>query len=191
MAFFSWFAIGSQSAFAWDTSWPSAQDLGVLPPYCKALLVGGAGSPEYAHWANIMGDGFGHSHHYCTGINYLRRALRPGTPQDKRGYYTQAITEISYVIDKAPRTYVLYPEMLSERGTAYARLKQTGKALADFEQAISIKPDYGRAYLRLSDLYMELNQPKEAKKVLQTAHEQVPQSTVIADRLQEIERKAR
>ncbi|MDH3234881.1 MAG: tetratricopeptide repeat protein, partial [Alphaproteobacteria bacterium] len=50
----------------------------------------------------------------------------------------------------------------SNRGTRYHRLRHHRKALADYDRAIALKPEFLAVYVKRGDVYMALGQPKMA-----------------------------
>lgn len=181
---------GPSLSQAYDPSWPRDSELPLLPPYCKSLLIDGAGSPEYNRWASTLGDGFGHSHHYCAGLNFVNRANKTfGNKKDQAQLLIQALNEFDYVIEHAPSTYVLMPEVLVQKGRALARLKKTAEALVVFQKALELNPDYPAGYTSLSDQYKEMGNIEEAKKTLQDGLARLPDSKVLLRRLNEFDVK--
>lgn len=184
----------SSSSHAWDTSWPRESEMGGLPEMCLPLpFMGGRGgtydlnSPIWQKWKPVLGDGYDHTHHYCNGLNMVRRADKAfGKPDDKHGYINQAIGEYTYVITHAPETYALIPEIFLQRGRAYLRLKDSGKAILDFQKAIKLKPSYAAPYSALIDLYIEQGRIKEAKETLAEGLEIMPDSKSLIRRQKQL-----
>jgi tetratricopeptide (TPR) repeat protein len=61
----------------------------------------------------------------------------------------QAISEFNRAINQDPRYWLYY----HNRGVAYRRLNQTGKALVDFEQALKLNKESYRTYLECATIY--------------------------------------
>lgn len=172
------------NANAYDPSWPSQKEIATLPPYCKALLVGGAGSPEYSMWAAKLGNGFGHTHHYCVGLNFVRRAmLTKESGSDKYNLGQQALIEFNYVISNAPPTYILMPEILVQKGKTLVNLGQNGAAAQSFQKAIQLNPKYQPAYASMSDMYAKLGNKEESIKILQEGLRHNPQAGYLKKKL--------
>lgn len=68
------------------------------------------------------------------------------------------------------------PEVQYWLGEAYQDEELTEKAIAAFNKAIELKPDYERAYSELASLYREENQLEAAIQTYKRAIEAIPQS---------------
>lgn len=184
-------------AFSYDASWPSQKDMLGLPEYCKPLpFMGGRGGnyatqmPEWQKWEPMLGETYKHTHHYCNGLNFIRRADRAiGNSNDVRLLLKLATNEFSYVIERAPESFMLLPEMLTQRARVYLRLNEIGKAIMDFNAAIKVGPTYAPAYAGLIDLYVDLKNIKEAKKVYEAGIKEIADSKALARRAAMFEKK--
>lgn len=65
----------------------------------------------------------------------------------------------TYVVEKYPRKI---PIAYLNRGHHWHRNNQPDKALADFNTAIEVNPEYAIAYLNRSSVYLERNEPEKA-----------------------------
>jgi len=65
----------------------------------------------------------------------------------------------TYVVEKYPRRIAI---AYLNRGHHRHQNNQPEKALADFNTAIEVKPEYAIAYLNRSFLYLEINEPEKA-----------------------------
>lgn len=141
------------------------------------------------YWENKMGLGsvYQHMHHWCDALAAINRYYAHlADPQRSDFYLKEAIGDISYVLRKADDSFVMLPEMLTQRGKVYALLKQPGKAAADFVKAIKVNPKYSRAYLYYADLFLDLKQPEQAKQVIKAGLAANPQSKELLKRAQRL-----
>jgi tetratricopeptide (TPR) repeat protein len=157
----------SWQAAAYDPSWPGPKDFPFLPPWCKARVTGQPQS-EVDMWQARMGKAWNHSHHYCAGLNFLRRAGMPQKEKsDRPNLLQQAINEFDYMITHAePMGSPLMPEVYVSRGKAQAGLNKTGEAVRNFMRAIEMRPDWPGGYVALADFYAERGMKVEARTAL-------------------------
>jgi tetratricopeptide (TPR) repeat protein len=64
---------------------------------------------------------------------------------------------------------------------------QTAEAIKHYQLALQAKENYTPAYVRLSELYLEANQPDEARKTLESGLKASPNSRSLKKRLKELE----
>jgi tetratricopeptide (TPR) repeat protein len=91
-----------------------------------------------------------------------------------------------YVGNHCSTGCVIYPELHSRLGWALAEQGKTAEAIQHYQLAIKAQPKYSQAYARLSDLYVELNQPDEARKVLESGLKAKPKSRMLQRRMQKL-----
>lgn len=177
---------------AWNSGSPTQQEIGMLPPYCQAQMHTDSQHVipkseqqrrnEHRHWQSIVGDGYGHVHHYCWGLNYINRYYRDFRAKDREGYLTAAINDFTYTITRVPNTFPLLPEMLTTRGKTFAMMQKPGDAFKDLRKALQLKPKYERAYIVLADLYEKAGQQDAAKEVIQLGLRYIPNSKLLLKR---------
>jgi len=153
-------------AFALEPWAPTAQEMAALPPFCSARF--NEGSAEYKSWNTLLGPDFGHTHHYCAGINFLNRYYRDRTEQAKRFNLNNARSNLQYMIDHADPAYSLMPDVYLNLGVVYSLSGQPAQAITHFIKAIELNPRLPRAYNALADYYAKTNQ---AAKALETVTE--------------------
>jgi tetratricopeptide (TPR) repeat protein len=98
-----------------------------------------------------------------------------------------AIGEMAYVARHCSVNCSLYPELQSRWGWALAADGQPSEAISHFQLAIRAKPKYIPAYAKLSDLYLDIGQPDEARKVLDEGLKVKPGSKMLQRRLKKLE----
>ena len=114
---------------------------------------------------NKQGDEFFTAEEYDDALEAYNKAvqLKPiasayyhiGWIYNDRDQFAQAIEPLS----QAARLRANYAEPRQELGYAYYKLGRSQEAIPEYQNAISLKPDYGLAYLGLGDVYF--NQTKQ------------------------------
>lgn len=151
------YVIDSAAVEPWT---PTVSEMSSLPPYCKARF--NERSPEYKLWESILGPDFGHTHHYCAGINFINRYYRARSAQDKRFNLNNARTNLQYMIDHADPGYSLMPDVYLNLGIVYSLSNQAAQAITHFTKAIELNPRQPRAYTALADYYAKTGQTAKA-----------------------------
>jgi len=162
------------------------QNTQLLPPYCQDRAKG-AQSAEFNKWRNTFGDAFIHMHHYCSGIYAEQQVRNTINKQEKQRMLRAVIAEMQYVSRHCSTRCVLYPELHSRWGWALGVSGQPVGAVEHFQLAIRAKPKYMPAYAKLSDIYIEINQPDEARRVLGEGLKAKPGSRMLQKRLKKLE----
>ena len=91
--------------------------------------------------------------------------------------------EMSYVSRHCSTKCAFYPELHSRWGWALGSTGQVGEAMMHYQLAIKAKPKYVPAYAKLADLYIDIDQPDEARKVLEKGLAAKPGSRMLKKRL--------
>lgn len=147
---------------------PTDAEMAGLPPYCKARMKSGQGSPDYKMWEQTLGKDFLHTHHYCAGINFINRYYRSRSQQDKRANLNNAINNLQYMVANADPSYSLMPDVYLNLGVVYSLTNQAAQAVTHFNKAIELNPRQPRAYNGLADYYAKT---KQTAKALETVTE--------------------
>lgn len=180
-------------AFSIVFVWPGTSEAGaewknnthLLPSYCKDRAEGKGG--RFEKWRNTFGSAFIHIHHYCSGV-YAQQKAKSSFKRDRIRLLGQVIGEMNYVSRHCNAGCILYPELHSRLGWALGEKGQHAEAIKHYQLAIEVKPDYTTPYGRLSDLYLKLNQPGEARKVLEAGLKARPGSRKLKKRLKKLEK---
>ena len=162
------------------------QDTQFLPAYCKDR-VKGINSAEFAKWRGTLGEAFIHTHHYCSGIYAEQKARSTIDQQERKRWLRSVKGEMAYVSRHCSAKCAFYPELHTRWGWALAADGQPSEAISHYRLAIRAKPKYVPAYAKLSDLYLEINQPDEARKVLDAGLKVKPGSRTLERRLKKLE----
>ncbi|MEW6415629.1 MAG: hypothetical protein AB1482_10295 [Pseudomonadota bacterium] len=133
----------SLNALAAQPYGPTAEEMKVLPDYCR----------NPGQWGAILGPSAGWNNHTCYGINWINRYYKSRTGREKRDSLQNALGDFNYSITKLPPDFPLMPEIRMYRGITYALMDRAGEAAADLQQAIRMSPGLVRAYNELADLY--------------------------------------
>jgi len=161
------------------------QNTQTLPPYCKDR-VKGINSAEFKRWKSTLGDAFIHAHHYCSAIFAEQKARSTVNQQERQRWLRTVLGEMQYVSNHCPARCALYPEMHSRCVWALGAVGQPAEAIKHFQLVIRAKPKYAPAYAKLSDLYIELKQPDDARRVLGEGLEAKPGSRMLQKRLRKL-----
>lgn len=144
-----------------DTATPDSSSRAKHTP--KRTVVRKPGPPARrgitAEQYNKQGDDFFAAEEYDDALEAYTKAvqLKPiagafyhiGWIHNDRDEFTQAIEPLS----QAARLRADYAEPHQELGYAYYKLGRSQEAIPEFQNAISLKPGYGLAYLGLGDVY--------------------------------------
>ena len=132
--------------------------------------------------------------HFCHGLKFVMRANR-SIGDRKAGaweFEPRLLVSLSYVLEhpKQDSTSRFYFALASiESAKIYSRLDQNAEAIQMYAQAIKYNPKIPQAYAGLSDIYLDLGQVEEARKVLETGLKQAPKSKSLKRRFENISKK--
>ena len=162
------------------------EDFSLLPPFCRAKLSGD--SPLAKLWAERLGSGWLHVHHYCAALHTLRLAnnLLPtdaDTKMDKRSLYGAVLGEIKYMEEHADPQFVIFPNIYATKAEALFALDQPGEAVVYLTKAISKNNKFTKAYKMLADYYIKTGNKKSATEILQEGLKYSPRSRTLQKRL--------
>jgi len=179
-------AIFSAYANAVEPWAPTDSEMASLPPYCKARMKSGQGSPDYKMWESTLGKDFLHTHHYCAGINFINRYYRSRSQQDKRFNLNYAQTNLQYMVTNADPDYSLMPYVYLNLGVVYSLMNQPGQAITHFNKAIELNPRQPKAYNALSDYYAKTKQSAKALEIVTTGLRHNPDIKSLQRRYREL-----
>lgn len=167
-----------------------AREVALLPPYCmftqlfRDNVPGGRDRVKAARWESVIGPDHNHLHHYCWGLMKVNRArLLAQSEETRKFYFSDAVREFDYSIDRSSRGFVLLPEMLARKGEALLRIGQVPSALEALERAIELKPDYWPPYAFASDYFREAGNAARAREWLDRGVAAIPESQELKSRL--------
>jgi hypothetical protein len=172
------------------------REIALLPNYCKFTQIfrervpGGNDRAEQERWYARLGPTFHDLHHFCWGLMKVNRAVFLARSVATRDFYlNDAIIEFDYVIKKAPRDFVLLPDLLARKGDVRLRLGQLPLGLELMEDAISLKPDYWLPYALTSDYYKSVGENGRARQWLLDGLKHQPKSQPLKSRLDALEQR--
>lgn len=173
-------------AIAWQNTTAAGQDgwhkgIHLLPQYCKDRATGG-----FERWRSTFGDAYIHMHHYCSGIYAEQMAKSTINKQERASWLGRVVSQMQYVSASCNSRCVIYPELQTRWGWALGEQGQTAEAIQHYQLAIRAKKSYAPAYARWSELYLDIKQPEEARKVLELGLKASPNSKMLNRRLNEL-----
>lgn len=172
------------------TAWGAGKDpwrenTRFLPTYCKDR-VDGIADPKWNKWRRVFGDMHITMHHYCDAIFSQVKAKTEMDPGRRRHYVGHVANQMREHSTMCQVGCVLYPDVHTRWGWALAEQGKVAEAIRHYRLSIEAKPDYVRAYAGLSDLYVDIDQPEEAAKVLEEGLQSVPKSKMLKRKLEKI-----
>jgi tetratricopeptide (TPR) repeat protein len=154
------------------------ENLFILPPFCKERAKG------------ITHPRAQSLHHYCGALLFEARARTAGNQDERIRLLQRAASGMSSWAGKNCTSYsqcIFYPDVHTRLARAFSELGQIAEAVKQYQLAIQGKRDYTLAYAGLSDLYVKLNQPDEARNVLEVGLKARPGSKMLQRRIQKLE----
>jgi tetratricopeptide (TPR) repeat protein len=151
-----------------------------LPPYCKAKANSkGPDDPNFAKWRGTLGEAYTHIHHYFSGLYSEQKAGGTIDQHARNRWLKGVVGEMAYVGRFCSARCALYPELHTRWGWALGEQGQLAEAIQHYQLAIKAKPKYTKAYAQMSDLYVKINQPYTARKVIETGLQAMPGSRMV------------
>lgn len=174
------------------------REMAMLPGYCKHTIYfrdhvpGGNNAAAIEQWGARLGPAFLHLHHYCFGLMKAHRGvLLARDPQVRQFYLRESLREFDYVLERAPRDFVLLPEILTKKGENLLKLDRAPVAIFEFERAVELKPDYWPAFAQMSDYYRRIGDLDKARETLHRGLKAAPDTPALSRRLKELDEKPR
>lgn len=168
------------------STYPTDPEIGVLPPLCKVKLRSDQKSPEYQSMLDAYGPDFIHTHHYCTGLNFINRYYSARSAQEKDFDLKSAIDNFGYMITHAKPDFSLMYDVYLNRGVVFSLLKRDAEAIADLQKAVELNPKASKSYVTLADIYTKLKQDNKALEITTEGLRQVPNSKALKRRYDEL-----
>lgn len=166
----------------------TAAEMAAVPRYCPYTQgFGRSGTPdapsaEAKPWVAIMGRTFWDMHHYCWGKLNLQRALRStATEQERRHLFATIVDDYWYVARKAPRDFIMLPEIYVGIGQVELRRGRPQEAGKVFAEARALKPDYWPGYSHWAEYLIRSGQKAEAKQLVRTGLEYNPAAKTLRE----------
>jgi tetratricopeptide (TPR) repeat protein len=135
-----------------------------------------------------MGRGnFTGGNHYCYGLIRIHRCNKVYDKAKQASCFKRPIKEMDYTLEHTSKNFPYRAMAYFHRGDLYLRLNDTFKAEQDLLQAISIKPNYTRAYGKLFDIYFERGDLELAREILDKGLKHKPNSRSLKRRLKKLD----
>ena len=177
-------------AIAWQNDSAASDDwkknTSLLPQYCKDLAKGKK-SPEWSRWLSTFGETALHMKHYCKGVFAEDRAKSIVDKHIRDNWLGIVVHQMRYVSSTCKKKCVLYPNLHTRLGWALGEQGLTVEAIEHYQLAFKAKPNYALAYARLSELYLKIDQPEDARKILESGLKASPNSRALKRRLEKLE----
>ena len=184
-------AVATSASMA--TAIPNDSELALLPDYCRDAQMIRYGdayynkSPRADHWVGLMGKTFWAMHHYCWALTNFQRIKVAGIqPIVRAQLLSEIVQDCGYVIENAPKDFVMLPEIYLRVGEAQVLRNMPAEALKAFQTAASLKPDYWPAYVRSVDLQVKLKLTANAKATAAEGLRFSPQSKDLLQRFRSL-----
>ena len=81
----------------------------------------------------------------------------------------------------------IYPDLHTRWGWALGEQGRTAEAIGHYQLVFKAKPNFALAYARLSELYIEIDQPEDAREILESGLKASPNSRSLKRRLEKLE----
>ncbi|MBC3807647.1 tetratricopeptide repeat protein [Undibacterium seohonense] len=166
-------------AMAWNNRGNCLRHLGrfeeALESFTKAMELQIAYPEAYLNRAVCLQDMNQHEHALLDVEDALRSRRHYPAAQFARGFSLQQLRryelalvayELAFDTSSSPQQQAA---VICNQGMILAKLKRDQEALATFQRAIEIRPDFGNAYLQLGHLYRSTNKQAEAVQAYQNA----------------------
>lgn len=143
---------------------------------------------ERAQWEERLGSvDYIHFHHYCHALILVRRGNKASTARERASNFNDAVSNFGYVQRNASAAFPLMPEVNLQKGLTLRLLGNDAEAAREFIGALRLKPTYTPAYAALIDVYLELGDWDEARRVLEQGLAHTPSSKILASKRAEMD----
>ena len=167
-------------------------ELPYIPRYCWCKVAeSGAYNKEYNKWTSYfeqygkVGEGWGHIHHYCSGLLMLNRyQRRTGDPKYLLGV---AEKQFNYMITHSSKNFILMPEIYKNMGLTQKLMGNKDQAIQYLLTSIKLKRDYEPAYLELITILKSTN-PQLALQIVEQGLKYSPDSEALKQMAQTLKK---
>ncbi len=168
---------------------PSASELAVLPPFCKAKLS--ADPSDDAPYVASIGPDWLHIHHYCFGLNFANRYFQDfGNRVAQADDLKEAINNYDYVLEHATPGFWMRAEIGTQKARILAAARGNAQAIAALQIALQANADYAPAYAVLSDVYRDTGQKAKALASVEQGLQRAPLDKPLQRRYKNLSGKA-
>lgn len=141
-------------------------ELAPLPAYCKGTLVTRftLHDPKpLAEYVAIYGTSFNDTHHYCWALN-TENHLSKMDDYTRKNMLGHMLGNIKYVLDQAPLTFSLLPEIYLSKARILFKFNNNVEAVDTLFKLTQIKPGHALAYAQLGDHFQRVGDKRSAIK---------------------------
>lgn len=169
----------------------SAAEVSRLPEYCpntqsfpSQVGVPDAPSSTQKRWLSLMGSTFWHMHHYCWALISANRSEEIGlAPNQRVSLLNSAISDVNYVLERAPADFPLLPELLYRVGQYHLKAGRQVESMSHFNKSRTVKPDYWPPYIELAKISAALGKQQDAVAVLEEGLKLMPDQPQLTEAL--------
>jgi tetratricopeptide (TPR) repeat protein len=163
------FALFSQASWARGEV-HDLSEVELLPTYCKGtdqIRMITNDPKSIAEYAAIYGEAYKHLHHYCWALNSENKLSRMRNDYEKQSEMTYILHNVQYVLDRAPLSFSLIPDMYITKARILFKMEQDVEAIGALFKLTQIRPGYGPGYAQLGDYYQRIGDRSNAIKFYQ------------------------
>ncbi|MCX7193033.1 MAG: hypothetical protein NTY60_05330 [Proteobacteria bacterium] len=155
-----------------QASWSNGEvhdmsEVELLPVYCRGtdqIRMITNDTKSVAEYAAIYGESYKNLHHYCWALNSENKLSKMRDDYEKRNEITYILHNIQYVLDRAPLSFSLIPDIYITRARILFKAEQDVEAIGVLFKLTQIRPSYGPAYAQLGDYYQRIGDRANAIK---------------------------
>lgn len=172
----------------------TAAELARLPEYCpntqsfpNQVGVPDAPSSVQRRWLSLMGPTFWHMHHYCWALISANRSEDIAVaPNQRVALLNSAISDVRYVLERAPADFPLLPELLYRVGQYHLKAGRPVESMSHFNKSRTSKPDYWPPYIELAKISAALGKQQDAVAVLEEGLKLMPEQPQLTEALKRV-----
>lgn len=142
-------------------------ELTLLPTYCRGTqqirTISNDPKP-FEEYVAIYGEAYHHLHHYCYALNSENKLPKIHDERYKQSELISILANIQYVLDRAPLTFSLIPDIYLSKARVLFKMERDVEAVGVLFKLTRIRPDYGPAYAQLGDYYQRIGDKHSALK---------------------------
>lgn len=175
------------------------QDIQMLPPVCKLILVempgihqgqGNIYSKKYGYLLDRpeyrMAKNTPWLHHYCWALINKMRYFRANTDTERTFWFSTIMTNLDFVLARVPKDWPYSHILLLEQGFMMMLQNDYAGSLEKAKEALEHNPNEQRAYALEFDDYMAMKDKKKALDAAEEGLKKDPSSKILRKRLEQL-----